>query len=430
MKKMNIKNLTENLILIICSLIFFANANIITKALKILIYLLFIVTLFYIINFKSKNIKINKINIKWIIALTYLFFGIFISYNPQETIKMIKFYLLFFPIIFCEISEKKIEGYFEVLKKIIIIGAISIIISLFIDNFILKYFSFFITANPLRVALELGGSTYSGLFSEKGNAAFMLNIGLAIVGADVMSSKKINLKKIFEIILFLFTLILTNKRALLIFPVLIFIVIYMFTKDKYKILKLLKYLLIGGIVIFSIIKFSSINLRVFDRLINDDDNHRTELKQNAILMYKEKPIFGMGLNTYNQYSFDIGFRLQLNGATENGVWTYHAHNVYYQLLGETGIIGIIIILIALLTPIYHGLMLLRKNKISDSTKKILIISLYIQILFVIYGYTGNTFYYYQQILIYFIALSITNLLINKEGVKNEKNRNTNISSCA
>ena len=48
----------------------------------------------------------------------------------------------------------------------------------------------------------------------------------------------------------------------------------------------------------------------------------------------------------------------------------------------------------------------KKDLLDMEQKRILGFSLYMQLFFLIYGLTGNTFYYFQQIYIYLFVLSI------------------------
>ena len=244
----------------------------------------------------------------------------------------------------------------------------------------------------------------------------MLDIGIGIIIAKYLSNKKMNVNIFVELLLFVIALILTNKRALLVFPIIIFGIIYMFFKDKNKILKILKIVFIGIVALVILLKVFPVMGSVFDRFINDDDNHRSELKEICLLMHENNSIVGMGLNSYNTYAYNIGFRLPIAG-TKNGVWTYHAHNIYYQLLAECGYIGITLIIFTFCYSIYRTIKLLRECDNTNDRKCHIVLSLYIQLLFVLYGATGNTFYYYQQILIYFIALAIAIREINFQRKK-------------
>ena len=125
-------------------------------------------------------------------------------------------------------------------------------------------------------------------------------------------------------------------------------------------------------------------------------------------MFKDSPLIGQGLGTFNEYNYDLGYRDY--GGT---MWTYEAHNIYYQILGELGIIGLLLIICTFIYAIILTIKLLRENNIRNNKKYrfLLYISLYIQLLFLVYGLTGNTFYYWHQLYLYMIAISIINSIM-------------------
>lgn len=414
MKKVNLIDILEKVIMLLCVLVFFANGNILTKYLAIFQYSILFFSILYCLC--RTKIKTNSVWVLWLLVIIYFALGLFYSYNVKGTISMLKMYACFFPLLLCSFDRKNLIKFFKILEIVIIVGAISIIASVLIDEFVLKYFSFFITNDPSRILSELNESSFSGLFAEKGNAAFMLNIGIGIIISKCLSIKKMKFGTIVELLLFVVALIFTNKRALLVFPVLIFLIIYVFMKDKNKIIKIIKIGAIGCVALVVLLKVAPVMGGVFERFVTDDDNHRSELREICLQMHDRNNIVGMGLNSYNQYAYDIGFRLYISG-TENGVWKYHAHNIYYQILAEGGFIGLFLVVFTFCYSIYKTIRVLRMdNDVIDDRKRLIIVSLFIQLLFVLYGWTGNTFYYYQQVLIYFISLII---LIGEINYKNE-----------
>lgn len=415
MKKVNLIDILEKVIMLLCILIFFANGNILTKYLAAFQYLILFFSILYC--FFQTKIKTNLVWVLWLLVIIYFALGIVYSYNVKGTISMLKMYVCFFPLLLCNFDKKKLIKFFEILEAVIIVGAISIIASVLIDKFILNYFSFFITTDPYRILSELREFSFSGLFAEKGNAAFMLNIGIGIIVSKFLSIKKMKFATILELLLFIVALIFTNKRALLVFPVLIFAIIYVFMRDKNKAIKIIKMAVIGCVILIALLKIFPVMGSVFERFVTDDDNHRSELREICLQMYDRNNIVGMGLNSYNKYAYDIGFRLYIAG-TKNGIWIYHAHNIYYQILAEGGLIGLLLVVFTFCYSIYKTIRILMvNNDMSNDRKRLIIISLFIQLLFVLYGWTGNTFYYYQQVLIYFVSLLI---LIGEINYRKEK----------
>ena len=112
-------------------------------------------------------------------------------------------------------------------------------------------------------------------------------------------------------------------------------------------------------------------------------------------MFKENPITGVGLN-----SFDV--RFNLSGIRPIYYDFAGAHNSYIQLLGETGIIGIILFLGAIMASIKKAISFSDFNK--DNVMYVLI-SLGILFALMIYALTGNSFYQPQQLFCTFWCVS-------------------------
>lgn len=70
-------------------------------------------------------------------------------------------------------------------------------------------------------------------------------------------------------------------------------------------------------------------------------------------------------------------------------------------------IGFCLIIFAFLGAIRKTIQLL-KRELEVENKILIYVSIYIQLLFIIYGITGNTLYYWNQFFIYIIAISILN----------------------
>ena len=141
---------------------------------------------------------------------------------------------------------------------------------------------------------------------------------------------------------------------------------------------------------------------------------RTKLSAYAFDMFEEKRITGKGLNTYNYYIKNRGYRVKTKW-NQTGIWNYNAHNIYYQVLGESGIIGIVLFADFLIYNMYNTIKLIFKiGKKNNKNKRLLLFSLYIQLLIVTYGITGNPLYSPYQFIFYIIAINILNKLRRNE----------------
>lgn len=115
-------------------------------------------------------------------------------------------------------------------------------------------------------------------------------------------------------------------------------------------------------------------------------SERGRFWQVALDMFKENPILGTGLN-----SFDIKFNLSEIRSIKYDF--AGAHNIYIQLLGETGILGIFFYLGAIFSSFFNGIKAVVVNKEAG---RITWIALAIGMILLIYGLSGNVIYQPQE----------------------------------
>ena len=192
-------------------------------------------------------------------------------------------------------------------------------------------------------ALTAGGAI-AGLAFEKAYAAFICNLGLGVIFAEFVANK--SYKYIIQSIVVLLALMMTGKRTLFIIPIVILLIYVMLFSKNNRFIKLAGVGL--GIIGFVIVAYATIPAAslIIDRMINSDGDILSGEKIFGIMLWKcfyRHPLIGEGFLSFNDYVFNRGFRYY------GDRWNYQAHNVYIQLLGETGIIGcaLIVILIVL-----------------------------------------------------------------------------------
>lgn len=406
MEKSTKLNFTEKVLVVLFLLIMFTGRNIIANF-KWALIALFIVLPVLDIFIHRKKICITKITKKWLIISLYVLLGITYSYAIYTSIIYIAIFTIGVLFLIYKINIKVFIEFIRIAKIICIIYAISNIFSALISNFIPHFFSFFVT-NLEPVYIELAGKNYSGLAGEKAVSAFIINIGIGILYAQMLVNGKANKKDMLCLLILFCGLFLTGKRTLTLIPLVLLLVMYFSSSERNRIIKLSKILslVLVGIIILLMI-FPSIT-HVIERFFEADDNGRSELWQSCIQMFQDSPVFGQGLGTFNEYNYDLGYR-DYGGK----MWTYEAHNIYYQILGELGIIGFLLICFCFIYTVLYSIRLLRVENLKNNKqyKFIIYISLYIQLLFLVYGLTGNTFYYWHQLYIYMISLSMLNTII-------------------
>lgn len=109
----------------------------------------------------------------------------------------------------------------------------------------------------------------------------------------------------------------------------------------------------------------------------------------AIKMFLENPILGVGVGNFaNLSGLDIA-----------------VHNTYLQVLCEQGIIGFTIYIIPLLYCLFSTIAMLSKHY-NDSNIGYLKISLFIQLVYIMYSFTGNPSINLYGFMFYFLAISL------------------------
>ncbi len=372
--------------------------------------------------FSGKKFKLNAVNVSMFLFLGYLAIQLLYSYDPNSTFNLLLIYACSFTLLFIDIPEKSIHKIITVMYVFCIVIAVSIIISLFIDNCMLTYFSFIVNPNNTpsvteAIIKELRLGSYSGFAREKGEAAFIMNIGLAIAFSRFFSCGKLNKKDTFALILLISALILTSKRTMFIIPIICFVIFMMVSKIKGKAFKICVLALIAVFALFFIFMFMPDFANLFYRFMDIENletlGSRNSLWQYMALMTSKYWLFGAGFGSYNNFAYDNGLRVY------GEKWNYHGHNSYYQAYSELGVIGGMLLLIFIISALFTTLKYIRSNKFNQSQMRILFFAFYIQIMITFYAVTGNPIYTNQMVFSLFFATGIM-LCIGKKATENKQ----------
>lgn len=226
----------------------------------------------------------------------------------------------------------------------------------------------------------------------------------------------------------LFALLLTGKRAHLLFSIFAVLLVYLVNNHRYgitNIIKIIGTILLSGFTLFILSFFVPAILNTFNRfneIFNGGDitNGRYEFYDLAYSMFLQHPILGNGWGSF-MYTYQ-----KLHGAY-GGIYTLmSAHNVYLQVLCEVGILGLLIFLVCIfynlfstLSTLYH---LYRTNShyYSDFKKYCLSFSACVQTFFILYCLTGNPLYDAQMLIPYIIVCAMSARIKYENKVAIEK----------
>lgn len=392
--------LIEYIYIILFVLIMFSGATFLVYFVMIMIVIL-VITLFILAKFKNikkSAFKSKKDKIIKTIMILLIFFFIFqltISYNPNITLTFIERFIVYFLLLLyvptSDLSLKVIKA----MKWYSIPVAISIIIQTLIT-----------------------GEKSGGLVGDFQSSGMLMSIAFGIFLIDYYCEK--NKSDLLGLILPLLALLTSGKRMFSLLAVIAYILVFLISNDKHKIIKFIKLsilMLLGLIVAYYMIP--AVRL-VFERLIlfsgDKTYNGRIYLWQVGFKIYKNNPIYGIGMGCFSNYFNNFYHRFGNMDAMD-------AHNIYIQMLAETGIVGMLLVGLFLITNLIKTISLLKNTIIKNSkTKKyVLCYSLWLQVWFILYGLTGNPLYSASQAFFYFSAIAMRIALTQEIELESEVN---------
>lgn len=262
------------------------------------------------------------------------------------------------------------------------------------------------TAGLLRSAFSLG--YMAGITSHQSSNGMFLSSAILIVATRYLAKKS----KIDMVLFFVFfaALLLTGKRGHTVFIVIALYCIYYLSltgqKASRKLPKIIGIILLSLGMFFVIVQnipsLSIVVTRMQNFLKGDDTSTqiRLILWKLAIDAFKSHPLIGIGWHQfYSTLSYNVG--------SNRG---FETHNVYLQLLCETGIVGFTVYLAWFLYILGISVNMYKKivqNVDSQSEDKFLMgFALAFQLFFVLYCFTGNPLYDWKMNVPYFMSCGI------------------------
>lgn len=246
---------------------------------------------------------------------------------------------------------------------------------------------------------------FSGFSPQTGTTAYILLISQSVLLAfknepGFLSNKLIRYVVLFSFVLAIF---ITGKRMpSLVSAMLFFASIYISNPKKNipRDIAVFSLLLIVGLIgyqyfIKNVDQFvDNVFLRRFAiSYISSSDGSditsgRSELYQKAWALFEQEPILGIGANNYSKMS-KMGTSV---------------HNTYLQVLCEEGILRFPLFIVPLLFIFIKTVKEVFKRSIVNS-RSFLLLSFFLQIVFMLYSFTGNTFINTSNFVFYFMGVS-------------------------
>lgn len=221
----------------------------------------------------------------------------------------------------------------------------------------------------------------------------------------------------------LFALVLTTKRAHMVFGIVALLGTYVFIADRSskmarRLVSAASIVAVAAVVMLPLATFVPAIGDAIDRfseLAGDDSyNGRRGFYLVAIDLFQSAPLFGHGWGSYNE-----AFMMTSQGAyfASIGYSSINAHNVYLQLLAEVGLIGLLVFLVAAGYTLVTSIRLARRLLWAGNTRRAtpVVVSIGSQMFFLMYCMTGNPLYDLTPMLLYFVSVGVAGAFENDFG---------------
>lgn len=211
---------------------------------------------------------------------------------------------------------------------------------------------------------------YYGFTGQTSTISFYLIAGLVISLYYITRNKRVDFKYIIFAFVFGLSILLTNRRGALVFSLALILLFLLMDRRKLTIKLLIILSLAMIILIIGINNIPGVKEIIYKFEIYNERNDllsgRTAFWNYCIEMFKSKPVFGSGFNSFIHYSaFDVTT----------------AHNSYIQKLGEMGIVGTFVFFLPHLYSFGLSLFLYFSKKTDFKTKKYVFLMILFQSFF-------------------------------------------------
>ena len=258
----------------------------------------------------------------------------------------------------------------------------------------------------------------SGMYMAAG---FIVSFSFSFYQAMKKNTGIVKMNREFWLTVFFWVcLILTGKRAHLLFGTLVFCANYVlvYNRGSFKTRSQRTFIFI---LMFSLLLVIVINVPAFQgtfsRFMSGEITEELYIGRvnskwvPAMQMFKESPLFGKGWLQFGRLhpTYNSGDEIYRN-----------VHNIYIQLLCETGIVGTVVIvglMVYTISITIRRILVINKTRATNPELLFLIFSFAYQMFFLLYGLTGNPLYDIQTLFPYMLCCGIAYKYCTKKGIR-------------
>lgn len=352
-----------------------------------------------------------------ILLVWLIFYGVMLllSLRSNKRVFFMDFAVSFSSWLICYTAGREnvsLDMVCKIMRRIGIISAFSVLLESTTRIFARVIGPMLFTSVAVEKLAGKGGILSAGMYTYSSITGCFLMPGLFAFLVSYRNKKK---TPFFWIMLSVLALgiILINKRGFILDIAISFLAVLLISRQSEGKIKLrlnrvliviISILIIIGVLFalymsIPLVRQSVTNL--MDKFADDDGtlSGRTQLYDLSLHLFKQHPIIGIGWGNFRERS------LHVYRATSST--TYETHNVYLQLLCETGILGLTAFLVTIIWMLVYTIRrFMRVNATSPDSKASLALrlSLYLQLFFITYCFSGNPLYDYIFVVTYFIGI--------------------------
>lgn len=295
-----------------------------------------------------------------------------------------------------------VPSYSTIFKIIVVFSLVHVFFTILSFLFPSFFMNYVVPLLPNQVGeqihLFLIQNLYAGITTQTGRNSVYIAFGFVVLVGNFLSNRQFrSIRHWVLLIIFFFAILLTGKRGTLLAVVFsCFVVVAVYSRKSLK--KIFGSLMVAAIVVailYSVfLIFVPSTSVVLNRFISIDGTDitsgRLSLFSDAFEMFLQKPMFGWGFSYFNQ------------------IYEISTHNMYLQLLADTGIIGLLLFTSIFAIGVSMSISIIRKTNETDKGKlERLYTSLAGQIFFLAYGLTDSGIMNDFILLCYFIFASFS-----------------------
>ena len=373
----------------------------------------------------NKRLIITNEAILWVFFISYILARSMVYEISLYELQIILFLTFIF---FVNDKTDKYKTLIKIIEIFAVVYAFGCIFQFAFSNQYMQYiYPLFSTGGRDYVSRLFREGLYSGFTHQTDWAANYITFGIGIICCKWIVRYKIRATEIICLLGMFFAVLLTGKREhILYIPLIITMVCLIFSLNKNKAKVIFKiFLIIAIIALIIIIAYPMLSqtsglgrtlISISDLTKGKDiSDGRFALYQRALVLFKDHPLFGIGFGNFKKISG----------------YTTDVHNVYLQLLCETGIIGIILFIVPVFYTYFILLKIIKRFKAVASDKYTafcLSYAFFQQTFFILAGIVENTIYNIETLLIYLFSCLMAYSLELKLKKIQEENHDKKIIS--